>query len=352
MSTFSPLTILPNFEISDGEYKFEINSKGLINKSFSIKKAGKSVFFLQQIDDSIFKDIDGLMHNIEVVCNHFEMLPKSPKHLNLIYAKDTKPYFKSNKNEFWRLYEYMEGETFFKAKSENIAKEAGSGFGEFLGALSNLRPDSLSITIPNFHDINSRLDQYTNSLASASEERLRQAQPWIDLIAENRDFVKAIYAQVTSICPLRISHNDTKLSNLLFDVNGKAKCVVDYDTLMPGYIPLDFGDSVRTICSTTVEDDPHFDRTIINMDLFESFTKSFINSIKEVVTQEELQVMSATVAYMPFLMGLRMLTDFLNNDLYYSTNYKNHNLDRAANQFSLFKNAVSLENEMKTIINS
>lgn len=352
MSTPSPLSVIPYFDIPKGDYEYKINSKGLINKSYSIKKGGVELYFLQQIDHSIFKDIKGLMNNIEVVCEHFNKAEKSPKHLNLIYTKDRKAFYESNQKEFWRLYEYMDGETFFKADNPIIAEGAGRGFGEFLGALSNLNPDSLSVTIPDFHDINSRLNQFNNSLESASKERLKQAKNWIELVDNKREFVKSIFSQVTSTCPQRISHNDTKLSNLLFDSQQKAKCVVDYDTLMPGYIPLDFGDSVRTICSTTKEDDPNFKGTYINITLFNSFTKSFINSVKEVITKEELKTMPKTVAYMPFLMGLRMLTDFLNNDVYYSTNYKNHNLDRAANQLTLFKNAVSLENEMNKIINS
>ena len=341
-----PLHIMQQFNIKQVEYCFTSVSHGLINQSFVIKRISdnKPLYFLQKINHHIFKDVDALMYNISSVNQYFKELPTPPAHLELILTKKKHPFYKTHNGTYWRMYKYIPGTTYFKAESLELASEAGNAYGTFLSLLSGLNPTELTVTLPDFHDINLRLKQLEESLFTATEKRLKKATPWIKLINDNKKEQSSIFNNIIKTCPLRITHNDTKLSNLLFDANHKAKCVIDYDTIMPGYLPLDFGDAVRTICSTTMEDDKHIEQTYYHPALVKAFTDSFITSLQGVLTQAELMVLPKAAIYMPFLMGVRMLTDYLENDIYYNTHYADHNLDRAANQLTLFKKAI--ENEV------
>ncbi len=352
MTIEEPLAVLSQFNIDNIEYQLTPVSNGLINQSFIVSRASdnKNLYFLQCINHSIFKDIEGLMNNVKVVCSYFETVENAPAHLELILTKEENSFYISTEKNYWRLYRYIGGDTYFRADNLGLAKEAGTAYGHFLGTLSNLNPEKLAITLPDFHDINVRYKQFQQSLIIASEERKQKAQPWIRLVELKIETVIGIYKKITNTCPIRVTHNDAKLSNLLFDANKKAKCVIDYDTLMPGYIALDFGDSVRTICSTSIEDDPTLDNTKLDMSVFEAFTTQFIKSISNIITKEELEALPKTGSYMAFIMGIRMLTDYLNNDVYYTIDYKEHNYDRASNQLTLYKSALSLESRMKDII--
>lgn len=336
------------------EYEFIANRNGLINKSYALSKknSGVNTLFLQQIDHTIFKNIEGLMNNIDVVCHHLKKTLKASKHLKLINTKTGRPYYKTDNGEYWRLYTYVEGRTFFRAHDQQLAREAGKIFGEFLFSLSTLDTNSLTVTLPDFHNIVHRYSQFKTSLKNASIERKTNARQNITLVENNIEFIINIYQETIETCPIKTTHNDTKLSNLLFDENDKGICVVDYDTLMPGYIPFDFGDSVRTICSTTVEDDTDASNTYFDLSTFEPFAQSFINSFDGTLSKQELNMFGKSGIYMSFIMGIRMLTDYLNNDVYYSTNYERHNLDRAANQLTLSISGIKKLPEMTKIISS
>jgi thiamine kinase-like enzyme len=344
--------ILSHFNIPQYKYKLHPVTHGLINKSYIVtdKVSGNGVFFLQQIDHHVFGDIEGIMHNIGVAVGHFKSLADVPKYLITQQTKSGDNYYKSTAGEYWRLYDFVEGHTYQKAENEQIAAEAGKMFGDFLNALANIDVTSMTITIPKFHDIEFRYAQFKESLVRASPDRKAKAADLIKTVDDNIQYVIDIYRAIVDRCPARVTHNDTKLSNLLFDEQQKGICVVDYDTLMPGYWPLDFGDSIRTICSTTVEDDTDLAHTTINLAVFAAFTRNFIAKLTDSITNKEIDLLAKAVPYMPFLMGLRMLTDYLNNDIYYNTQYEQHNFDRASNQFAFFKNGVSQQEKLHTIV--
>ena len=159
------------------------------------------------------------------------------------------------------------------------------------------------------------------------------------------------YSELCKQCPLQVTHNDTKMNNLIFSNSGDA-VVVDYDTIMPGYIALDYGDSVRTICSTTAEDSIDLDEIGYDLSMIRSFSHSFIKALNLNKKSQDLDFLARATCFMPFLMGLRMLTDYLNNDIYYSTNYSDHNLDRAKNQFTLYRKGMALLPQINTLISS
>jgi hypothetical protein len=344
--------ILAEFDIPRINYVLTPIEHGLINKSYKVieEPIGQGEYFLQQIDHDAFADIEGIMHNIEVVCNHFKTLPEAPEHLSTQQTTTGANYYKSADGEYWRLYNYVAGDTYYRADNDKIAAEAGSMFGHFLTALQGIDVNLVRTTIPRFHDINLRYEQFESSLATADPERKQRAKNLIKLAEENISFTRDIYREIVNNCSSILTHNDTKLSNLLFDSQQRGICVVDYDTLMPGYLTLDFGDSVRSICSTTLEDDTNLGGTYFDLKIFKSFTLNFIQALGTKISEAEIKLFAKTVAYMPYLMGLRMLTDYLNNDVYYTTQYEHHNFDRASNQLALFISGTAQLNEMNNIV--
>jgi hypothetical protein len=352
MSTGNLKTILSEFDIPQRDYELEQVKYGLINKSYNVieRSSNKKCYFLQQVDHNAFKDIKGIMHNIGIVTNHFKSQPDAPEHLKTQETISGSNYYQSPAGEYWRLYNYIEGHTYYRAENIQIATEAGKMFGNFQNTLDGIDITLLRDTIPGFHDMDMRYEQFLESLSGATIAREEKAAALIVLVKENINYVKSIWHDTVSSCPARVTHNDTKLSNLLFDDNNHGICVVDYDTLMPGFLPLDFGDSVRTICSTTIEDDTNLKDTLFDINIFKALVTSFIAALEESITEPEIKMLPRTAAYMPFIMGLRMLTDYLNNDIYYNVQYDQHNFDRAANQMTLFMSGVELLDEMNNIV--
>jgi Ser/Thr protein kinase RdoA (MazF antagonist) len=342
--------ILAAFAIEPGDYSFQNNKHGLINKSYKVTDAtGQGCYFLQKIDHGVFKNVEGLMNNIAVTVAHLGNKKTIP-YLELIPLQNQERYLYTDGASYWRLYRYVMGKTYLRAENPGLAAEAGKAFGQFLGALADLDSIKLIETIPRFHDIFLRHEQFIAAKAGASEERLVQAEESIKIVEGEINRLKDYYEELIQVATKRITHNDAKLSNLLFDKDNKAKVVVDYDTLMPGYQALDYGDAVRTICSSTVEDSDDLANTFYNEMLIQVFTENFVTSLGPVLSEQERALLPMAACYMPFIMGLRMLTDYLNNDIYYSTEYPEHNLVRARNQFTVYMNGLKLQPQINNIV--
>ena len=345
--------ILSVFDIPESDYSFEQITAGHINKSYAVLKSGSPKYLLQQIDHEVFKDVPMVMNNISVVLDHIKDTRSASSQiglLSLVPTHEQKTYFKSPEGQFWRLYDYIQGVTHNKVESSEQALEAGKMFGEFLAAISDVDPKKVSDTIPDFHNMHHRLRQFDRAKENASTQRLILAHQEMEFVETNRSWMVEIYDEITAPdMPMRVVHNDTKLSNVMFDREGRGLAVIDYDTIMPGHIPFDFGDSVRTICSTTAEDDPDVAATRFNLNLLQAYTQGFLNQLETVLSKPERLLLADAVPYMPFIMGLRMLTDFLNNDIYYHTRYDVHNLVRSINQFKLVKDASHLTIEIQKI---
>lgn len=346
--------ILSVFAIPASDYSFEQITTGHINQSYAVINSElQRVYLLQQIDTEVFKDVPMIMNNIKVVIDHIEKKQSDSHHVELLSLVPTysqKTYFESDEGQFWRLYRYIHGITHNKLENRQEALEAGKMFGEFLAAISDLDPDTVGETIPDFHNMYHRFRQFDQAKTQATPERLMLAGKEIEFAEANRAWMLDIYDKITAPdIPLHVVHNDTKLSNLLFDKQGNGLAVIDYDTIMPGYIPFDFGDSVRTICSTTGEDDPDVAATKFNTDLMRAYTQGFLKQLEHALSGPEKKLLADAVPYMTFIMGLRMLTDFLNNDIYYQTRYDVHNLVRSINQFKLVEDASHITLEIQKI---
>ena len=343
-------SILSKFNIPKDNYSLVSNTTGLINKSFAvINSDGLPVYFLQEIDKGIFKNIEGLMSNICLIISHFQSFEEPQAHIEFIYTSSNKSYLKTNEGSYWRLYKYCPGKSYDNAENNEMAAVAGKSYGKFLMALETLNVKKIAVTIPKFHNINFRYNQFKDSIKNADQNRIVKSQEQVDLVGMDIQLWVDYYNELVEQCTLQVTHNDTKMNNLIFSNSGDA-VVVDYDTIMPGYIALDYGDSVRTICSTTAEDAIDLDEIDYDLSMIRSFSLSFIEALNLNKKSLDLEFLARATCYMPFLMGLRMLTDYLNNDVYYSTDYPGHNLDRAKNQFTLYRKGMELLPQIDSIV--
>jgi Ser/Thr protein kinase RdoA (MazF antagonist) len=244
-----------------------------------------------------------------------------------------------------------DSQVYLKAANSRIAKEAGRLFGEFFYLLNDFEVEKLAETIPRFHDMDYRLAQFESAILQASDERLELAKSSIETVNRNKTEIRILQElKNKGKLPLRATHNDTKLSNALFDKKGNGLAVIDLDTLMPGLVHYDFGDSVRTICSSAEEDESDISKVHFLPENFKAFVSGFLQACMSILTKEEIENLPLAAKYMVFIMGLRFLTDYLNNDIYFKTKYPKHNLVRVQNQFALLESMMLHESEMRKII--
>tara|TARA_B110001450_G_C17661346_1_gene497404 strand:- start:1928 stop:3010 length:1083 start_codon:yes stop_codon:yes gene_type:complete len=345
--------IMENIQIqkifNEFDHKHEYQSakellSGHINDTYLIKTNGSEDYILQRINHTVFKDVPGLVNNKVAVSNHIKQklsfLQKEDidkKVLRFVKVKNSDLYYYKRGESYWNVMIYIKNSfTHELVKDEQIAYEGGKLTGEFLNLTADFDNSVLIDVIPNFHDMSFRFDQYKHSIQSALKSRLYKAESCNKLVTKFEKEMHIIQElKESGKIPLRVTHNDTKISNALFDKNKKGLCIIDTDTVMSGIVHYDFGDAIRTICNTAAEDETALEKVEFNLDYYKAYTKGFLEQMKEVLTPIELKYLPLAVKTMIFIMAIRFLTDYLNNDIYYKTNYAEHNLDRAKNQFKL-----------------
>lgn len=315
-------------------------ASGHINDTFLIKTKQKPFFILQRINHGVFRNVKGLIENKVAVSEHIQ--EKSTEYntpvLTFLRTKEGRYYLEAY-GGFWNLSYFIDNcVTHEVVKSANIAHEGGRLVGKFLRLTSDFDVSNLVETIPRFHDMSFRFSQFENALKVASKERLDQAELQIEAVNNLKTEMHVLLKLKNSgKIRTRVTHNDTKISNILFSKQGKGLCVIDTDTVMPGIVHYDFGDSIRSICNTTSEDDPNLSNVEFNLDYYEAYYKGFISEIGTELSALEKEYLPLGAKTMIFIMALRFLTDFLNEDYYYKTKYAHHNLDRSKNQLKLIE---------------
>lgn len=324
-------------------YHTEINS-GHINDTFFIKTDGNKDYILQRINHLIFRDVPGLVKNKVLISAHIRnkypnLLEKdlSKKVLSFVKTKNTEFYYHQENEDFWNVMVFIDDSiTYEIVKDEEIAYEGGKLLGDFLNLTSDFDSSKLIDVIPNFHDMSFRFSQYASSIQSALKNRLIKAKKYTKIVTELKEEMHILQTlKEAGKIPVRVTHNDTKISNSLFDKDLKGICMIDTDTVMSGIIHYDFGDAIRTICSTAAEDEKDLTKVEFNLEYYKAYKKGFLEKTKESLSETELKYLPLAAKTMIFIMAIRFLTDYLNNDIYYKTNYPEHNLNRAKNQFKL-----------------
>lgn len=330
--------ILDQF-IPELDFKLEPLTSGHINDTYLVYSE-KDSYVLQKLNHLVFPNIPELMNNKLKIAHHLANKDSYQLSLLRFYStKNGKAYFKDNNGDYWSLMNYIpNSKVLDKTENSEQAYEAGKAFGHFVAQLDNFNASDLYEIIPDFHKMSFRYSQFDEALKNASEDRKAQADSWINQVLSSRKKMHQLelfYKQ--GEIPMRVTHNDTKLSNILFNHQNKAIAVIDWDTLMPGIVHYDFGDSVRSICSSATEDETDLKKVTFNTDFYNSYKNGFLSELDTVLSEREIELLPLAAETITFIMGLRFLTDFLNNDIYYKTKYPLHNLDRAANQLTLAK---------------
>jgi thiamine kinase-like enzyme len=334
----------------------ELNS-GHINDTYLIHTHSKPNYVLQRINGTVFSDAGNLVVNKVLVSDflqsEYKDLPLeevSKKVLCFVKTKDNAFFYKDEDHNIWNLSIFIEDSiTYLKTPDSEIAYEAGKATGLFLENTANFDVNLLTDILPDFHSITSRYSQFKEALKNASKSNIDKTQEQINFVEQHVTEMLGVDKAIGSNkIPMRLTHSDTKISNILFSKN-KALCLIDTDTVMKGAIHFDYGDAIRTICNTADEDEKDISLVDFNLDFFKSYTKGFFQELKN-TTKEEKELLPLSIKMMPFIMGLRFLTDFLNNNIYYKVSYENHNLDRAKNQFAYIESINKKYTEVKKII--
>ena len=348
---------------TEGEVvSYEPFGNGHINdtKLVTNKVGDKTVqYVLQKINKNVFKRPDLLMENYVGVTKFIrakiEKMGGDPLRevLNAIPAKDGKPYVIDENGDFWRLLVYVtDSMSYDKVERPVQFYESAVSFGNFQYMLRDYPAHTLHETIVNFHNTPDRFRQLTEAIENNVAGRLSEVSAEVEFARAREGFTHTLEeAHKAGKLPLRVTHNDTKLNNILFDVNtGNPLCVVDLDTIMPGYSVNDFGDSIRFGATTALEDET--DLSIVNFDisLYELYVKGFIEGAKGGLTEGELELLPIGAIMMTFECGMRFLADYLNGDTYFRIHRPTHNLDRCRNQFKLVADMEAHLDEMKAIV--
>ena len=301
-------------------------------------------YILQRINTSIFSDPDGLMENIENVTAFLrEKIAADGGDaqrgtLTVVPANDGRRYYRTEDGDAFRVYRFVEGtKSIENSKTPEDLREAGVGFGHFQKLLSDFPVEKLHETIRDFHHTPKRIEALREAIR---EDRAGRA-------------AQVVKGMEDGSIPVRVTHNDTKINNILFDQEtGKAVCVIDLDTVMPGSMLYDFGDALRMGGSTAAEDEADLDKVAFDTQAFEAFARGYLSEMKDALTEAELGFLPLSVKLMTYECGIRFLTDYLNGDTYFKIHREGHNLDRARNQFKLVADITAKERHLAQIVAS
>jgi Ser/Thr protein kinase RdoA (MazF antagonist) len=341
-------------------FKFKLNGTpiscepygtGHINHTYLIKTDKGCKYILQWINQNVFKNPEAVMQNITAITNYLGEKSNDPRTvLHLVPTLENKLFYIDDENETWRVYDFIDSLTIELPENPDDFYEAGVAFGRFQRSLADFNAELLSETIPRFHDTPNRFSQLKEAIKNNAKGRLKDIKKEIDLAMSFEEYGSKLVGLLTEgVLPLRVTHNDTKLNNVLFDKETrKPICIVDLDTVMPGLIAYDFGDAIRTGASTAAEDETNLSKIGVSLEMFEAFTRGFVESSE--LTGAELEYLCDGAKMMTIENAIRFLADHLNGDLYFKIDRPGHNLDRARAQFKLIEEMDKKWNEMQRIV--
>lgn len=309
--------------------------KGNINTSFIFHQSGKG-YLLQKINPLVFPKPEWVIDNIQTVYNHF--LKESPELalIKLLPAQNGQRFWIDEQGAAWRMFPKVPcSYSIEHPSSKKMASEGAKMIGRFLNSLQGLKPDQLHYTIPDFHNSLLRLKQFSKVVRKDKMSRLFRVKKEVSFIEDHAAVFKKINA---ALLPKRVVHNDAKMDNVLFDSRtNEAVGLIDWDTIMPGTVLSDYGDMMRTLMNPVAEDSDEFDRILIDRELFEMTHLGFLETTVDMLDSTERQMLPLAPLWITLEQAMRFLTDYLEGDIYYKTNYDDHNLIRAQNQLHLFE---------------
>ncbi len=353
---------LEQFAIDGSVKEIRPYGNGHINDTFLAvfqSGDGEKRYILQRMNHNIFKNPPLLMENVVGVTDYLRKAilaqggDPDRETLNVVRTLEGKSYYEDQGHSFWRVFLFVEGTLCLeKVESPKDFYNGGAAFGNFQRMLAEYPAGELHETIPNFHHTPSRFQDFRRALEADRAGRAALVRPEIEFALSREEEISVLTDLLKKgELPLRVTHNDTKLNNILFDrATGRALCVIDLDTVMPGLSLYDFGDSIRFGASTGAEDERDLSRIELDLELFEAFTEGFLKGCGGKLTRREIEMFPMGAKLMTYECGIRFLGDFLEGDVYFKVHRENHNLDRARTQFKLVADMEKKWDQMVSIV--
>lgn len=357
--------ILDNYNIKGKLINIKEDNTGNINKTYIITFINNGIeykYLVQQINTNVFNDPYILMKNILGVTNYLKeqmILNNDNNHkvLEIIKTKDNNPmcYIYDDKGikRYYRIYKYIDNSiSYDKSFNKDIVYNTGKAFGNFQKLLNNYPMNSLNETIKNFHDTKKRYDKLIKDINNLSNDRVKEAYQEIEFIIKHQTICDLIINKLNNnIIPYRVTHNDTKVNNVLMNKETlDYLAVIDLDTVMPGSMLFDYGDGIRSTACTCLEDEHDLTKVKIDLELFESYTRGYLSEISDCITQEELNLMAKSIEIITLELAIRFLNDYINGDTYFKVEYNKQNLYRTKAQLALVKDIETKLDYMDSFI--
>jgi len=352
-----------NFRIDGSFLEGAPYGSGHINDTYAVvydQNHARVRYIVQRINHNVFKNPAGLQENVERVTRHmFNKLVEqgvedvSRRTLTLIPALDDKSYYVDPDGNYWRAYVFIDGaSTYDQIETTEQAYEAAKVYGRFQELVCDLPGPRLFETIPDFHNTRTRFDAFKRAVDEDSHGRSAGVTAEIDYALGNEWIVDVLLdLQKSGDIPERITHNDTKLNNVMIDdETAEGLCVIDLDTVMPGLSLYDFGDMVRSGARSAPEDEPDLGKVVMRMDMFEALARGYLASAGAMLNEAEKDHLVFSGTLITFEQGLRFLTDYLRGDVYYKTHRKGHNLDRSRVQFKMVESMAEQDDDMRRVV--
>jgi len=332
---------------------------GFINDTFYVKTKGKDQdnYLLQRKNRNVFTDIPAMMQNIQIVSDHLksEIIKRGgdPRResMTIIPARDGNSCIRDEEGEYWAMCLFIDkSRSYDNVSNLKLAYEGGRGIGLFHAMLTDMK-HPLTDILPGFHNIRFRFRQWDEALANDAAERKAELTEEIEWIEARRNEMMKFWQKIESgLIPTRVSHNDTKINNLLFDLDDKALCMIDLDTVLNSTVLNDFGDAIRTYANSGLEDDPDLENISLDIKIYEAYTKGYLKEASSFLTEPELDNLAFSAKYIIFEQVMRFLMDYINGDTYYKIKYPGHNLQRTHAQFKLLQSVEKQFEEMKELV--
>ena len=329
---------LKHFALRGTPVLCERHGCGHINETYRVVTDEQAEYILQKINHHVFTDVPALMENISAVTSFLSQRVSDPRRaMHLVPTTDGQAFYLDEEGEYWRVYDFIT-DSICLQKAETAADfyESTLAFGAFQQEMAEFPAATLHETIPNFHNTIDRYAKFKAAIAADLKGRAAQVQKEIEFLLAREEEMGTLHTlRLSGELPLRVTHNDTKLNNVMLDAKTrKGLCVIDLDTVMPGLSLYDYGDSIRFGAATAAEDEKDLSRMSMDLDLFRVYTRGFLTACPG-LTQREVELLPLGAKTMTLECGMRFLTDYLEGDTYFTTHYEGHNLDRCRTQLKL-----------------
>ncbi len=350
--------IAKNFRLKGNVLSIEPYGEGHINQTTLVTTDEKR-YIMQRVNNVVFKNPIEVIDNIELVTEFMQKKiaerngDSERETLTLVPTFDGKKYYIDEEGQLYRVYIFVENTVCYQQiENAEVFYEAAKSFGQFQKELSEFDASQLKETIVNFHNTVDRYNKFIAAVEADKVGRLASVIEEVEFVkARKADTEKIVNAIASGDMPLRVTHNDTKLNNILIDAeSGKGVCVIDLDTVMPGSMLYDFGDSIRFGANSAAEDEKDLSKVYCKLDLFEAYVKGYLEVLGDSITKAELDNLAFSGKLLTFECGMRFLTDYLDGDNYFKIHYPEHNLVRARNQFKLVADMEAKMDEMQAIV--